>query len=199
MTNYYIWSPFSGALKGQDCYCNNCANGNPCTDSGGFCTVCGSSQCTHPVGINGLCCPMDIFGGAGTAVILRVSVAIQSIRTTRTGPNDDGDPLCASAPPPGFAWVNEGVRVQLYTGTGGGGTLVGTVFYGHLTSRIANGIYNSPNLKTMGYLGNQDCNCSCYKGIHVHMARSSGNNGYSYHHYCSFPLNTFHVIYRWII
>jgi len=198
---YYIWSPFSGTLKGQDCYCNNCANGNPCTDSGGFCTVCGSSQCNHPAAINGLCCPVDIFGGANTTVVLRTSSGIQSIRTTRTGPlpNNDGDLLCASTPPSGFAWVNEGVRVRLYTGTNGGGSLVGTVFYGHLKSRIANGTYNSPNLRTMGYLGDQNCNCSCYTGIHVHMARSSGNSGYTYHRYCNYPLVTSSSVYRWFL
>jgi hypothetical protein len=142
---------------------------------------------------------MDIFGAANTAVVLRTTSTIQSIKTIRTGPNDDGDALCASAPPPGFAWVNEGVKVLLYTGTGGGGSLVGTVFYGHLKSRIANGTYNSPNLKTIGYLGDQNCNCACYQGIHVHMARSSANSGFSYHRYCNYPLGTNGTVYRWFL
>ena len=198
---YYVRSPFSGTLKGQDCYCINCNNGSPCTDPGGFCTICGSSQCTHIAGIDNLCCPMDIFGAVNTAVALRTSAGIQSIRTTRTGPNDNGDLLCATAPPPALIWINEGVRVQLYTGTGGGGSLVGTVFYGHLKNRISNGVYNSPNLRTMGYLGDQLCSpsCPCYTAIHVHMARSSANNGYTYHHNCNYSLSTSSSVYRWFL
>lgn len=201
MANYYVWTPFIGTLMGQDCYCYNCAGGGTCTNSLGACTSCGSSQCVHNTGINGLCCPVDIFGSANTAVWLYTSVSIKSIRTTRTGPNNNGDALCATAPPAGFEWVNEGVRVRLYTGLNGGGNLVGTVFYGHLRNRIANGLYNDPsNLNSpIGYLGDQNCACACYDGIHVHMERSSANSGYTYHHYCGYPLGSNSVIYRWTL
>lgn len=198
MAYYYVYSPFSGTLWGQDCYCGNCLDGNPC-NSGGFCTSCGSTQCKHNTGISGLCCPTDIGGSASTAVKLYVSSNILSIRTIRTGPNDDGDALCATAPPSGFEWVNEGVKVELYTGQNGGGTKVGTVFFGHLKSRIANGVYNSPNGIRIGYLGDQDCNCACYHGIHTHMERSSGNSGYTYHRNCYTSLTTSTAIYRWTV
>lgn len=197
MANYYVYSPFSGTLRGQDCYCKNCSNGTPCTNSSGSCTSCGSSQCLHVAGINGTCCPMDVSGPASTLVRLRVNSNVKSIITTRTGPNDDGDVLCQISPPTGFGWVNEGVKVRMYTGIDGGGSLIGTVFFGHLGSRIANGLYNSPNLRVMGALGSQDCNCNCYAGIHVHMTRSSGNGGFSYHHACNFSLTTSSLVYSW--
>ena len=200
MANYYIWTPFPGTLKGQDCYCGTYTNGSGCTNSLGLCSSCGSTQCPHYAGINNLCCPVDIFGSANTPVWLYTSTAIQSIRTIRTGPNDDGDLLCSpdATPPPGFEWVNRGVKVRLFTGLNGSGSFVGTVFYGHLRNRIANGTYNDPlNLSTpIGYLGDRDCDCACYDGIHVHMARTPGNNGYTYHNYCGYPLNTNSLIYR---
>ena len=115
MPNHYVWSPFSGTLRGQDCYCTNCSNGTGCSTAEGFCSVCGSSQCLHKAGIDNVCCPVDIFGAANTAVVLRISSTIQSIRTTRTGPagvnNNNGDLLCDNTPPANFPWVNEGVKV----------------------------------------------------------------------------------------
>lgn len=199
MTYYYVYDPVAGTLKGQDCYCKNlCPGSSACADSSGGCN-CGASGCQHPAAINGTCCPMDIAAAANTAVRLSVSSNVLSIVSTRTGPNDDGDGLCAETPPSGFEWVNEGVKVRMYSGTGGGGTLIGTVFYGHLRNRIANGTYNSPNNRIMGYLGNADCACSCYSGIHVHMTRSSENGGYSYHHACNFVLPPGAAIYRWTL
>ena len=199
MAYYYVYSPFAGTMKGQDCYCKNlCSGGASCTNSNGGCN-CGVSGCLHPAAINGTCCPVDIAGPASTAVRLRVSSNVLSIVATRTGPNDDGDGLCASSPPSGFEWVNEGVKIRMYTGSSGGGTLIGTVFYGHLKTRMANGTYNSPNLKVVGYLGNTDCACSCYSGIHTHMTRSSGNSGYTYHHACNYSLTTSSTLYRWTL
>lgn len=219
MAYYYVYSPFSGVLKGQQCYCGKCSNGSNC-NSGGYCTTCGSSECKHNTGITNLCCPMDIFGGANTAVKIYVSSNITSIVTRRTGPNDDGDGLCASAPPQGFEWVNEGVKVDLYCHA----YIVGTVFFGHIRNRIANGEYTSPNGRTIGYLGNQNCacpnpsmcnnqscqsgcgcvqgadgnkycKCKCYDGIHVHMERSS-TNGYTYYRNCNTQVYTNTPIYR---
>lgn len=192
MAYYYVYSPFSGTLWGQDCYCGSCSDSTPC-NSGGFCTSCGSNQtaCTHNTGITGLCCPIDIGGAANTALKLYVSSNISSIVTTRTGPSDDGDALCATTPPSGFAWVNEGVKVTLYCQA----AIIGTVFFGHLRNRISNGEYFSPNGKIIGYLGDQDCNCSCYHGIHTHIERSS-TNGYTYHRNCNTSLTTATSIYR---
>lgn len=200
MADYIVYGPFSGTLWGQDCYCGNCSGGSPC-NSGGYCTSCGSgdANCRHNTGINGLCCPTDVGGAANTAVKLSLSSNILSVRTYRTGPSDDGDALCATTPPSGFGWVNEGIKVQLYNAPNGLRTLVGIVFYGHLTSRIANGIYNNPNNLTIGYLGSQDCNCACYHGIHVHMERSSWYSGYTYHRSCYTSVIYATAIYRWTI
>lgn len=66
---------------------------------GGFCTSCGSTLCKQNKGITGLCCPTDISGSANTIVKLYVSSKILNIKTTRTGPNDDGDSLCRAALP----------------------------------------------------------------------------------------------------
>jgi hypothetical protein len=190
MAYYYVYSPFSGIVKGQQCYCGTCSNGNNC-NTGGTCTSCGSTQCKHNSGIVNLCCPMDIFGSSNGTVKLYVSSNITSIVTRRTGPNDNGDALCATAPPQGFAWVNEGVKVDLYCH----GLRVGVVFFGHLRNRIANGTYTSPNGRTIGYLGDQNCQCPCYNGIHVHMERSSAN-GYTQYRNCNTQIYTNSVVYR---
>lgn len=195
MAYYYVRSPFSGIQQGQECYCGQCANNNNC-NNGGRCTDCGSIECRHNTGITGLCCPVDILGSASTGVRLYVSSNIRSIRTIRTGPNDDGDGLCRTAPPAGFEWVNEGVKVRLYCGYNAGGILIGTVFFGHLMNRIADGIYNSPSGRMMGYLGDNDCDCPCYDGIHAHMERSSAN-GYTYYRNCGTQVYTSTSIYRW--
>lgn len=207
MAYYYVYCPFSGAEQwGQDCYCDNCGNGSPCND-GGYCTACGSTDCPHRSGITNLCCPIDIGGAIGTAVRFYGGSNIKSIRVIWTGPtwdrgngcygpNNDGDVLCGIAPPANFCWVDEGVKVELYCAYGAQGPVIGTVFYGHLQDRIANGVYDEPNGKILGYLGDQNCNnCDCYDGIHVHVARDP--NGSSYHRDCGTPLSTSHPIYRW--
>jgi len=210
MTDYWVYCPFSGATsQGQDCYCGSCAGGAAC-NTGGYCTACGGAQCPHNPGINGLCCPIDIFGAANKAVKVHVSSNILSMRTTRVGPSDNGDPLCGTPPPANFAWVNEGVKVDLYCKYGAQGTLIGTVYYGHLRNRIPNGGYDNPYGRIVGYLGDRDCctcpepcvnpvpnncKCDCYKGIHVHTERLA-TGGFTYHRDCGYPLTTTTPIYR---
>lgn len=215
MAYYYVYCPFSGASHwGTDCYCGTCDNGNACNNAGN-CTACGAgdADCTHNSGITGLCCPVDIGGGANVSVKCYVSSNIRSIRTKLTGPNNDGDLLCGTAPPAAFAWVNEGVKVELYCGQNATGTFIGTVFYGHVRNRQVqnNVVYNYPHGKLLGYLGNLDCctcqtpcanpvpnncKCACYKGIHVHMERSS-TNGYTYKRNCNTGITTSSPMYRW--
>jgi len=142
---------------------------------------------------------VDIFGSANEEVRLYVSTNILSIRTIQI------NYLCGTPPPAGFEWVNQGVKVELYTAPNAGGPLVGTVYYGHLVGRIDNGVYDTPNGKRIGYLGPEDCinpdgtRCDCYQGIHVHMERSSGNNGYTYYRDCTTPVDPSMEIYKWTI
>jgi hypothetical protein len=207
MAYCYVYIPVSNAIgKAKQCYNNNCQNGGgPClTQATNSCTNCGNNEacdqslpCPHCSGINGMTrrgCA-DIGGPANTAVKCYVSSNIKSIYTTKTGPNDDGDLLCANTPPPNFAWVNEGVKVKLYCAPDGQGPIIGTLFYGHLKSRIANGVKNSPHGKILGYIGDLNCNCICYNFFHVHMERDSigSTNSWAYGQ----SLSTSFWVYRW--
>ena len=208
MAYYYVYTPFSSAKgNAKACYNGNCqSNGTPCiTQSTNACTACANGEacgqqqpCPHCTGITGMTSrsAVDIGGPANSAVRMYVSSNIQSIRTIKTGPNDDGDALCSgsSTPPPGFGWVNEGVKVELWCGPGASGTKVGTVFFGHLRNRITNNIHNNPYGRILGYLGDIDCNCACYKGFHTHMERAGGSvNTWSYGQ----SISTSFWIYRW--
>lgn len=177
MTYYYVDSPVTGMGGGQYCYCKICANGTSC-NSNGACTPCGQSTegCPHDPGFDNLCCPVDIEGAANAAARFYARGGIPSIRVTWTGPcpcpPNNGDRLCRIIPP--LSWVNEGVKVELFCQFDGAGTLIGVVGYGHLRYRINPGVYNYPDGLILGYLGDQDCRCDCYRGIHIHMARSTG-------------------------
>lgn len=216
---YYVKSPFSGNQRGQDCYCvlcsnlnNTCNGGSSCCADYGRCTSCGNSTggCKHNTGITGLAKPVDISGAANTAVKCYVNSLVKSIKTIRTGPKPPGrggcpgdstnnnDALCSTAPPSTFCWVDEGVKVELYCELNACG-YIGTVFYGHLRNRIANGTYNWPNGKIIGYLGNQNCACACYSGIHLHMERSTINGGYTYYRQCGTSVTTSSNIYRFYL
>ena len=102
---YEVKAPFSGLLKGEDCYCANCPDGKPCSVEG-KCTDCGKAEgsgCQHGTSY-GLTSPVDIYA-EGAAVVLYVNDNIKSIRTIRT------NILCINPPPPGCDWVNQGVMV----------------------------------------------------------------------------------------
>ena len=212
MPDYFVNVPFSNAQGwARACYNNLCTspNGSPCMNfPANTCTACGGGQlcnnnlpCPHCFGINGLCCPGDIGGPANAAVTLIVSGGIKSARTTRTGPGagNDGDGICTVAPPASFPWVNEGVKVNFYCGYDGHGSWIGTAFFGHLRNRIANSVYNLPYGLVVGYLGNIDCNCGCYRGIHAHVERSNANTGTTYAWTYNQPLNTGNWMFKWSI
>lgn len=225
MPDFFIYSPFQGTSQGQFCYCGGTCSppGEDCIHRVGNsnCVSCGCHE--HKAGIVDLCCPVDIFGSANTAVYCYPGGNIRSIRTTQI------NAFCRTPPPTDFAWVNHGVKVELFCGLNATGTLVGTIFYGHLNEpRIANGIYNWPTspLRIMGYLGPGNCSCQnfqcaqgcgagcccdtapepdlcyccCYSGIHCHLARSSGNGGYTYPRSCGTSVYLgITPIYRWTV
>jgi len=178
MPLYKVLAPFSGSNWGRGCYCAtlicdgggnfDCSPGgvqdNPPCLAG---CICGGDPCGCTHGAGYLTNPIDIGGGAnGTDIKFYGTSNILSIKTTQI--ND----FCAVNPPPGFDFIDHGVRVDLYCKSGGQ-NLIGTVFYGHLQNRIANGTYSTGLWgKFLGELG-PDCNCNCSDGIHVHMTRSS--------------------------
>jgi len=180
MAVYEVRTPFSGAVGwARACYNNKCPGGaGLCMNHpANTCTACGSAEpcptCHHCIVFVGGSNPIDISGPASAAVKLITSWNVQCVRVTRKGLNDDGDGICTDLPPAGFEWVNEGVLVELFRTKSGNTPIgpVGNVYYGHLRSRIANGIYTSTTgfWLALGYLGQTDCACPCYRGIHVHM------------------------------
>lgn len=157
MPSYYVYAPFFGTARGRYCYpggtCDCCALGE------GQCGNCGCR--THVAGAS-LCCPADIFGADGAQVRLYASSNILSVRTVYTG-------FCRSTPPPNSAWVNRGVKVELYCGSNARtGSYIGTVLYGHLMNRnVVNGqIYNGDQVNGLliGSLSNVWCSCSSCPG-----------------------------------
>lgn len=144
---------------------------------------------------------MDVFGASGAAVRLYVSANIMSVRTIYLSST-----LCLVPPPSDFAWVNQGVKVELYTGLNATGAKIGEVSYWHLASRtVQDGqIYNYPNGLLIGYLGTEQCTdvnlCSCYPVYfdlkhHVHMTRS--DNGVTVYRNCYTGVDPSSPIYYW--
>ena len=127
-----------------------------------YCYISGS----HPAGF--LANPIDIGGGAAGAAV-RFYSSVGSIRTTRnTG-------LCSVNP--GSPW-NDGVMVELYRNANAS-CFIGRVYYGHLSNRIANGTYNSPNTLQIGTLASDTCSCGCYSGVHTHMTGTGTPNSFT--------------------
>jgi hypothetical protein len=200
---YKVFAPFSGQSWGRGCYCAtlNCDVGNDvdCSPNGqqddppclAGC-VCGgfNCSCTHGAGI--LSNPIDIGPGTDATQIKFYGTSnILSIKTTRI------DDFCNPNPPPGFEYINHGVKVDLYCQTGGQSVIIGTVFYGHLQNRIANGTYSTGLWgRVLGDLG-PNCACSCSSGIHVHMTRNSGGSTNLLGCYASVTAGST-MIYQWV-
>src|SRR5512145_1985921 len=81
----YVYAPCTGQNWGQATYCSD----------GSFHTVVSSL---------GGCCPIDISGGAGNALIFYGSSIVQSIKTTQVANVCDAH----------GGWWNEGVKVDFY-------------------------------------------------------------------------------------
>lgn len=174
MADFYVYVPFSGATGGgKDCYNNNCNVGNPCLNQPtNTCTACGAADadCVNAIPCKHCsawgCCPVDLPGAQFTACKIVTGTNVQSIKTTRVGG------LCTA--PAGWEWVREGVRVDLYCALNGpANAWVGTVFFGHMQNRVADGVYNASGsgvVKTVGTIGGGNC-CGCYTGSHVHLER----------------------------
>lgn len=147
MTYYYVNAPVSGSITALDSYCDG---------SGPHTAVFGSS-------------PLDIgLGGYGGAIRFYGSGIVRSVQAVnRPGQVCQGDA--------GVPW-DDGVELQLNTLEDGNGSYIGSVFYSHVASPIANGVYNSPSGLTLGYIPMCRCNpcspCACYAGYHSHMSAS---------------------------
>jgi len=77
----------------------------------------------------------------------------------------------------------DGVWIQMYSGSNGGGSYIGGVLYGHVQNRIANGTYNYNGFPDQPYfslvLGQftpDTCNCTCFAGVHTHMQATGSEN-----------------------
>ena len=154
MAYVYVYSPFTAKNLGRDCYCSCCWN----------CTAC--AGCEHRSGFSslGFCCPIDIGGAsyitAGTAIKFYGSSNVGSIRTVQKSG------FCGVSP--GSPW-DDALIVKLYR-YANAVCYMGQFFYGHLQTRVANGVYNNPNGRVMGFVP-ACCPTECYFGLHVHLGR----------------------------
>lgn len=142
-TNYYVYAPVSGQITGLATYCDD--------------------GTTHPTAL--LVSPIDVDDQPESqSVLFHADTGVKSIRTTQY------NCMCSCSCQSPYA---DGVKVEMFTAQNAGGTKIGEVFYLHLSSRVANGVYNT-NSKTVGWVPS-DTNC-CYFGTHSHFERSSGGS-----------------------
>lgn len=145
----YVYSPFTAEVRGLNTYC---IDGSP-----------------HYSGFSayGMCCPVDIGGtsyvSAGSSVLFYGSSNIGSIKTIRRSDFCDGNY--------GSPW-EDAVFVELYR-LSNAQCYIGTLFYGHLSNRIANGVYNSVQGRVLGKLPAAHPTCCCYTYPHIHVGRDT--------------------------
>ena len=192
MTTAYIYAPLSGLAISLNCYCNrrwtsnvsfcsgSCPNGN-CQCSGTLCrenqncATCASpclcrNCCWHVSTQSGYQQPIDISGAAGTWLYAYMSAAIASVKIIHVSG------ICASA----TGDINLGTILELYTGSNATGSLIGRVFYAHLSNRQhSNGqVFNKsgamPWFVSIGQVPSVPANQNCYLSTHVHMEAQSG-------------------------
>jgi len=145
---------------------------------------------------------VDVFGLPGEAVILYVSPNVRSVKAVHV------NSFCATPPPANLSWINQGVKLELYTALDAGGVQIGAIFYGHLRDRLQEGVYNNPGGSglVIGYLGTEDCpnseRCDCYPPVypppysqHTHMTRSS--DGITIYRPCGSSVDPTTPIYYW--
>jgi len=149
----YVYSPLTAYMIARTCYCSsNCASCSG-THSSGFSAL-------------GFCCPVDVGGGgtpSGTNVKFYASAEIGSIETQRqTG-------FCLANPP---APYEDAVIVYLYR-YANAECFIGKLFYGHLSNRVSNGIYNRTQYQGMTIGKTLACCQDCYGGVHTHMGRDT--------------------------
>lgn len=161
---YYVYAPINGEVWSLDCYCHGpCANAQP--------PDCGSASCKHTVvggaGEQPIWKPADIVGGiAGTYVCFFASGA-ESIQVQHI------NNVCASGVTP---WTC-GVKVLMYR-LPNQVCLMGTVVYGHLQNRIADGYTANRPPEGWGLIVGElpaNCNCGCSDLIHTHMEFNIGS------------------------
>lgn len=119
---------------------------------------CGS--CCHP----SVYCtqPIDIGSGSGRVLDFWASPAVASIYVTPTYGN-----VCAAAV--GSPW-DDGIVIDMYTGTYQSGTHIGTLYYAHVENPFSGGVNTvGGGVTYLGYTPTNPCGCSCYQGHHVHV------------------------------
>lgn len=160
MANYYVYSPLTGYTTSEienNEYCDGVG--------GGPHSITGGSGFDRPIDVGFL-------DGApyyySRQLDLVVSSNIQSAVFTQS------TNMCSSDP--GSPW-NTAVDLKLYTGTGGTGSLIGTVRYGHVDGARSPGTENYPGSTTyvVGSAPLNNCGCGCYNGVHVHMEAKAGS------------------------
>jgi hypothetical protein len=140
----------------------------PCTGtSGPQSTYCNGTAHTVVSCIGGSS-PLDVMTFAIKEVWLHATSLAPMCKTTQC------NGVCATA---GAPWTY-GIKVDLYLDFAATQYL-GTVGYGHVENRIANGTYDCRSGLKLGTLP-RDCACGCSSGIHCHMqgngtAQSFGN------------------------
>jgi hypothetical protein len=111
--------------------------------------------------------PIDVGLSSGTTLYYYGSGLIKSVVTVRKPTS-----TCDSSA--GSPW-KDGLEVQLYSDVDGGGNYIGSIYYGHVQSPIADGTYNTPSgTLAVGTVPGCRCSnctspCSCYDGAHSHI------------------------------
>jgi hypothetical protein len=177
MPTVSVYAPFGGSIPGgRSCYC-----------MGGWHSPCNGSD------------PFDISKASGTSVLFRLSSAglgyVRSIVTTRDLNQCcgvDGSLLGTIGTP-----VKRVVQVDMFSLPGGGGSYIGTVFYGHLSNPIPNDTYDlSTTTKLIGSVVAKSGSCNaddqgdcwdCYRSNHVHMEQANGFMHSAIDSYCTTP------------
>jgi len=155
MATAYVYAPKTGTNMGQVCYCNN--------------PNCVCPGCVHTVvrQNEGWVSPLDISSNSGLDIYLYAAgTYVKSVRTERVGW------ICGNTTL--TPWTN-GVLTHLYKDTAGT-NYIGGVMYGHLENRIANGLYTSHWGIRVGTTPQNDCDCGCYDGHHIHIQRKNGSS-----------------------
>lgn len=179
MASIYVYPPTSGTANSHwrpsllNCPADpsGCGNTSPIYNASS--DYCGS--CCHPsVYCSG---PIDIGSSPSRVLDFWADPAVQSIYVTPTYGN-----VCAASV--GSPW-DDGIAIDMYSGTGQSGTHIGTLFYAHVQYPFSGGV-NTINggVTYLGYTPSSGCSCSCYQGAHVHVEHC-GNSVYNPSVYCA--------------
>ena len=162
MALYYVYSPISGTMT-------SCISEQKYRTLSGGC----SCPCAGPHGTMLANRPIDVGGSPYTWLDLIVKAysgtQVYSVKTVRRY-----GVACTGSPGGG---QDDAVEAWMYTGSGGGGTLIGKVVFGHVYNPIADGYHDTGTFpldtsKRILYSIGQvpaGYTSGCYEGGHVHM------------------------------